>query len=231
MPLPCFSKLAHHRLDHLFGLVQLEVARVDVGGEHPDIALSQVRHQLRRMLQGRKAEERRHLSAAGGQLHRTDAHLDFRLGLFDVLGVGVARQILMRPGMGADRHAGRNHLLGCAPSPCRRACHRPEWRRRPAPVSAAPKHSGLSSARLRRCFVRAGDRIDRETSGGSGRSLRPCGRRRNGGSRLRTSGHFFRRDDAKGCKGEHHQECRNTDDNAHGILLTPLTPRKGATPF
>ena len=45
-------------------------------------------------------------------MHRADAHLDFRLGLFDVLGVGVTRQILMRPSMRADRHAGLDHLLG-----------------------------------------------------------------------------------------------------------------------
>ena len=45
-------------------------------------------------------------------MHRADTHLDFRLGLFDVLGVGVARQILVRPSMGADCHAGREHLLG-----------------------------------------------------------------------------------------------------------------------
>ena len=105
-------ELAHHRFDHVFRLVQLEITRVDVGGEHSDIALGQVRQELRRMLQGRKAEERRDLSAAGGHVHRADAHLDFRLGLLDILGVRVARQILMRPSMGADYHAGRNHLLG-----------------------------------------------------------------------------------------------------------------------
>jgi hypothetical protein len=30
-------ELAHHRFDHLFRLVKLEVARVDIGGEHSDI--------------------------------------------------------------------------------------------------------------------------------------------------------------------------------------------------
>src|SRR4029077_246041 len=92
--------------------VQLEIARVDVGGEHSNIALRQVRQELRWPMQGRKAEERRDLSAAGSQVHRANTHLDFRLGLFDVLGVRVARQILMRPSMRAIRHAGRNHLLG-----------------------------------------------------------------------------------------------------------------------
>jgi hypothetical protein len=92
MPLPVLLELAHHRLDHVFGLVQLEVARVDVGREHPDIALGQVRHQLRRMLQGRKAEEWRDLArVGGGHVHRADAHLDFRLGLLNILGVRVAR--------------------------------------------------------------------------------------------------------------------------------------------
>ena len=45
-------------------------------------------------------------------MHRAKAHLNFRLGLLDVLGVGIARQILVRPGMGAKRHAGREHLFG-----------------------------------------------------------------------------------------------------------------------
>src|SRR5262249_16266162 len=47
-------ELAHHRFNHVFGLVQLEVTGVDVGRERPDIALGQVRQELRRMLQGRK---------------------------------------------------------------------------------------------------------------------------------------------------------------------------------
>src|SRR5262249_51726516 len=64
------------------------------------------------MLQGRKTEERRDLSASGGQVHRADTHLDFRLGLLDILGVWVASQILMRPGMGANRNAGRDRLFG-----------------------------------------------------------------------------------------------------------------------
>ena len=33
------------------------------------------------MLQGRKAEEWRDLSASGSQVYRADTHLDFRLGL------------------------------------------------------------------------------------------------------------------------------------------------------
>jgi hypothetical protein len=32
-------QLTHHRLNHLLGLPHLEVARVDVGEEYPDIAL------------------------------------------------------------------------------------------------------------------------------------------------------------------------------------------------
>jgi hypothetical protein len=64
------------------------------------------------MLEGRKAEERRHLAAAGCPIYRAEAHLDFRFGLLDVLGVRVARQILMRPGVGAKRHAGRDYQLG-----------------------------------------------------------------------------------------------------------------------
>jgi len=49
-------------------------------------------------------------------------HLDFNLGLFRVFGVRVARQIVMRPGMGADRHAG---------------CVRPGIRRLPSHSSAS----------------------------------------------------------------------------------------------
>ena len=42
--------------------MQLEIARVDVGREHADIALGQVRQELGWMLQDRKAEEPRDLS-------------------------------------------------------------------------------------------------------------------------------------------------------------------------
>ena len=94
------------------GLCSLKYARIDVGREHPDVALGEIRQQLRRMLQRWKAEEGCNLSATGGHVHGAEAQLDFRLGLLDILGVGAARQILMRPGVGAERHAGCQHLLG-----------------------------------------------------------------------------------------------------------------------
>ena len=119
MPLPCFSSLAHHRLDHIFGLVQLEVAQVDIGREDCDIALAEIGNGLRRMLQVREAEERRDLPAFRGHVHRADAHLDFLFGLFDILGVGVPGQILVRPGMRPDRHAGIDHLPGDLGMPSR----------------------------------------------------------------------------------------------------------------
>jgi hypothetical protein len=48
--------------------MQLEIARVDVGREHADIALGQVRQELGWMLQDRKAEERRDLSESAAAM-------------------------------------------------------------------------------------------------------------------------------------------------------------------
>ena len=62
------------------------------------------------MLQRQEAEERRDLSAAGGHVHRV-LPISISCGLLEILGIRVARQILMRPGVRADRHAGRDHLL------------------------------------------------------------------------------------------------------------------------
>jgi hypothetical protein len=78
----------------LFGLVQPEVARVDVGREDSDIALGQIGHELRRMLQVRKAEEGRNFTAGCGHMHRAVAQFDFLLGLFNVLCVGLRAKSL-----------------------------------------------------------------------------------------------------------------------------------------
>src|SRR5262249_55395173 len=55
-------------------------------------------------------------NSASGHVHRA---LDFRLGLLDIVGVRVARQILMRPGMRSNRHAGLDYLLGDLRMPVR----------------------------------------------------------------------------------------------------------------
>ncbi len=64
------------------------------------------------MLQVRKAEERRDRRAGSCHMHGAVAHLDFLLGLVEILGVWISRQIPVRPGVGADRHAGVDHLFG-----------------------------------------------------------------------------------------------------------------------
>ena len=85
MPLPCFFKLRHHRLDDLLGLAHLEVEGVHVGREDGDVALAEIGDQLRRMPQRREAEERRGRSA-DRPVHGADALLDLVLGLLDILG-------------------------------------------------------------------------------------------------------------------------------------------------
>jgi hypothetical protein len=46
------------------------------------------------MLQSREAKKRRDLAAGCGHMHRAVAHLDFLLGLFEMLGVGVRARSL-----------------------------------------------------------------------------------------------------------------------------------------
>jgi hypothetical protein len=64
--LAALFQLTHYRLNHLLGLVYLEIARVDVGGEDADIALRQIFKQLRRVLQVGETEEWRYRPARGG---------------------------------------------------------------------------------------------------------------------------------------------------------------------
>jgi hypothetical protein len=47
-------------------------------------------------------------------------HLDFSDGFFEVLGIGVSRQILMRPGVRADRHPGIDELFSDLGMPARK---------------------------------------------------------------------------------------------------------------
>ncbi len=55
---------------------------------------------------------KRSAAPAARHMHGAVAHLDFLLGLFEIAGVGISRQILVRPGVGADGHSGFDHLLG-----------------------------------------------------------------------------------------------------------------------
>ena len=64
------------------------------------------------MLQVREAEERSDRRATRSHLYGAVAHLDFLLGQFDILRIRISRQILVRPGVGADRHPGFDYLLG-----------------------------------------------------------------------------------------------------------------------
>ena len=64
------------------------------------------------MLQVREAEERSDRRAGSGHMHGAVAHFDFLLGLFEILGVRIPRQIPVRPSVGPDRHAGVDHLFG-----------------------------------------------------------------------------------------------------------------------
>ena len=64
------------------------------------------------MLQVGEAEEGSDWCAASGYMHGAVAHLDFLLGLLKILGVRISRQILMRPGVGADCHPGFDQLFG-----------------------------------------------------------------------------------------------------------------------
>ena len=45
-------------------------------------------------------------------MHGAHAHFDFLFGEFDIAGIRISRQVLVRPGVAADRHAGLSHHLG-----------------------------------------------------------------------------------------------------------------------
>ena len=72
-------------------------------------------------LQAAPTAARRHPVNPVSQVAETgaEAQLDFRLRLLDILGVGIARQILVRPSVGAKRHSGCEHLLGDLRMPSR----------------------------------------------------------------------------------------------------------------
>jgi hypothetical protein len=109
--LAVFGELRHRRLDDVIRFAQLEIERVDVGRKDRDVARAQVSHQIRRLLQIGKTEERCGRSP-DCHVHRAHAHLDLLLGEFDVFGIGVPGQVLMRPGVIADRHSGRGDFAG-----------------------------------------------------------------------------------------------------------------------
>ena len=72
------------------------------------LRLAEIGHHLGRMLQRREAEERRRRLAAERPLHRAEAFFDFVLAL--LLGQLLVDARRVRPGMRADRMAGRHHL-------------------------------------------------------------------------------------------------------------------------
>ena len=91
------------------GVTRLEVERVEVAGEHRDVAVAEIGDHFRRVLQRREAEERRRRDAAERPLHRAETLLDLFLAL--VFGQLLVGQRRMRPGVGADGMAGRVNLL------------------------------------------------------------------------------------------------------------------------
>ena len=97
----------------LAALFQLLKSReVDVGRENRDVTLRKIFEELRRMLQVREAEERSDQRATRSHLYGAVAHLDFLLGQLYILRIRISRQILVRPGVGADRSPGFDYLLG-----------------------------------------------------------------------------------------------------------------------
>ena len=109
--LAVFGELRHRRLDDVIRFAQLEIERVDIGREDGHVACAQISHQFGRLLQIGKAEERRGRSS-DCHVHRARAHFDLLLSEFDVFRVGVLGQVLMRPGVIADRHSGRGDVPG-----------------------------------------------------------------------------------------------------------------------
>jgi hypothetical protein len=90
--------------------VHREVARVDVCRKHRNVTPGKIGKKRGRLHQVRETEERRYLSTGSSAIHSANAHLNFLLRLCGVAGIGVSRQILVRPRMRTDRHAGIDHL-------------------------------------------------------------------------------------------------------------------------
>ncbi len=105
--LAVLGELGHDRFDDLLRLVNLEIERVHVGGEDADIARAEIGDHLRRMPQRREAEEWRDRRVAERDAHRGDTFFDFCFGFVS----RQLRQILVRPGVGADGVAGLDHFL------------------------------------------------------------------------------------------------------------------------
>jgi len=81
-------QLRHDRLHHLFGLAHLEVERVHVRGDDRNVAFAEVGDHFGRVLQSRKAEERRHRSAFERPMHGADALFNFGLGVLWIFYLG-----------------------------------------------------------------------------------------------------------------------------------------------
>ena len=89
----------------LLRTMQLEVKESRGRSRRSRCCARRDRRKFGRLLEVRETEERRDRS----RYCRVDgayAHLDFFFGLLDVAGVGVLGQILVRPGVAADGHAG-----------------------------------------------------------------------------------------------------------------------------
>src|SRR6516165_11009094 len=100
-------QLGHHRLDDLPRVAHFEVERVHISGEDTDIAFADIFHHFRRVTERWEAEEWSDRLIAERYAHRRYAHLDLGLGLV----VRQLRQILVRPGVGADGMAGLGDFL------------------------------------------------------------------------------------------------------------------------
>src|ERR1700716_2459479 len=95
--LAALVELGHHRRDHLVGIPELEVERIEIGREDADVSFGEIGGQFRRLAQPREAEKRRQRTA-GGDRNGAEAVLDLLLGILP----RFLRQIDMRPRVGAD---------------------------------------------------------------------------------------------------------------------------------
>ena len=93
-----------------------EVVRVDISREDRDISLGKIRQKLRQLLQSREPKNGAILPPAAAIC---TALLPILLGLFEMLGVTVLGQMLVRPGVRADGHSGIDYLFGDSGMPSR----------------------------------------------------------------------------------------------------------------
>ena len=101
MPLPRFFSLVITDSITFSGLRILKSKESMSVEKVGNVALAEIAQERRRLLEVREAEERRDRRRSG-HVHGADAHFDLGLGLLDILGVGIFRQVLVRPGVAAD---------------------------------------------------------------------------------------------------------------------------------